>query len=361
MPASSSPALEFRAGPAALARIRDGGLTPHMVRVIAGAAGGPKWLALNRLDRALFGHWLRDVKAPVWLAGSSIGSWRFAAAAQRDPEAAIARLESAYIDEQRYSRKPSSAEVSGVTARLLDVLLGDDGADEILSHPAFRLNIMAVRACGPMQTEHRGALLASMVAAGAVNLLSRRALRLFFVRELLHDPRDVPPFVDMPGFALHASALSPNNLRAALLASAAIPGLMQGVRDIPGAPPGMYRDGGLLDYHMALPWGVDEGIVLFPHFGRRVLPGWFDKLAPWRRARGRDMDHVLLLRPSRAWLDSLPGGHVPDRHDFARYAGRDDDRARAWHRAVAAGQQLADEFMEAVDSGRVREQVRLLR
>ena len=362
MPASNPPALEFRAGPSALARIRDEGLRPDMIRVIAGAAGGPKWLALNRLDRALFGHWLNDITQPVHLAGSSIGTWRFACAAQRDPVAAIERFEAAYLDEQRYSRQPPAREITAVTERLLDVLLGEHGVDEILAHPAFRMNIMTVRSRPSLESEDRRRLALAMLGAGAVNLASRKALRLFFERALFHDPREVPPYVrhlnDMP---MHRMPLSAQNLRAALLASASIPGYMLGVPDIIGAPPGIYRDGGLIDYHMALPWGVEEGIVLFPHFSRKVLPGWFDKLAPWRRARGRDLDHVLLLRPSRAWLASLPGGHIPDRHDFMRYAGRDGERVAAWRRGITAGQQLADDFMEAVESGRIRQQVKLLR
>ena len=362
MPASNPPALEFRAGPSALARIRDEGLRPDMIRVIAGAAGGPKWLALNRLDRALFGEWLKDITQPVHLAGSSIGTWRFACAAQRDPVAAIERFEAAYLDEQRYSRQPPAQEITAVTERLLDVLLGEQGVDEILAHPAFRMNIMTVRSRPSLESEDRRRLALAMLGAGAVNLASRKALRLFFERALFHDPREVPPYVrhlnDMP---MHRMPLSAENLRAALLASASIPGYMLGVADIIGAPPGIYRDGGLIDYHMALPWGVEEGIVLFPHFSRKVLPGWFDKLAPWRRARGRDLDHVLLLRPSKAWLASLPGGRIPDRHDFMRYPGRDDERVAAWRQGITAGQQLADDFMEAVESGRIRQQVKLLR
>lgn len=362
MPTPNTPALEFRAGPSALARIRDEGLRPDMIRVIAGAAGGPKWLALNRLDRALFGDWLRDISQPVHLVGSSIGTWRFACAAQRDPVAAIERFEAAYLDEQRYSRRPPAHEITAVTERLLGVLLGDHGVDEILAHPTFRMNIMTVRSQAALESEHRGRLALAMFGAGALNLASRKALRLFFERALFHDPREVPPYVKhLHELPLHRISLAPENLRQALLASASIPGYMLGVPDIPGAPPGIYRDGGLIDYHMALPWGVEEGIVLFPHFSRKVLPGWFDKLAPWRRARGRDLDNVLLLRPSRAWLASLPDGRIPDRHDFFRYGGRDDERVAAWRRGIAAGQQLADEFMEAVASGRIRQQVKLLR
>ena len=51
--------------------------------------------------------------------------------------------------------------------------------------------------------------------------------------------------------------LTPDNLRAALLASGSIPLLMEGVR-IPGAP-GVYRDGGSADYHLDLDYGPGPG------------------------------------------------------------------------------------------------------
>lgn len=37
--------------------------------------------------------------------------------------------------------------------------------------------------------------------------------------------------------------------------------MVMGVRDPPGAGPGTYRDGGLLDYHLDLPY-EDRGVVL---------------------------------------------------------------------------------------------------
>jgi len=44
----------YRAGKKALSKIRDNGLHPENIKVIAGAAGGPKWLILGHLDRFLF-------------------------------------------------------------------------------------------------------------------------------------------------------------------------------------------------------------------------------------------------------------------------------------------------------------------
>ncbi len=69
-----------------------------MVKVIAGAAGGPKWLLLHHLDRVIFSSWLRPRTSPLFLLGSSAGAWRFAAAAQKSFEPAGAQFLSAYIN-----------------------------------------------------------------------------------------------------------------------------------------------------------------------------------------------------------------------------------------------------------------------
>ena len=52
-------ALTLRAGPEALAIVRERGLRPEDIDVIPAASGGAKWLALAGLDRFLFGEFLK--------------------------------------------------------------------------------------------------------------------------------------------------------------------------------------------------------------------------------------------------------------------------------------------------------------
>ena len=136
---------------------------------------------------------------------------------------------------------------------------------------------------------------------------------------------------------------------------------MQPVRDIPGAPPGAYWDGGLIDYNLALPYARTDGIVFYPHFGEHVVPGWLDKAMPWRRAaRGPNrgwLDNVLIVAPGREFLATLPNGKLPDRSDFKRYGLDHDARVRAWSTAMGEGGRLRDElaaFVERPDVGRIR-------
>ena len=64
--------INLWAGKKAYKKIKDSGLTPDDVKVVAGAAGGPKWLVLANLDRALFGHWFKDRKKPLFTIGALV-------------------------------------------------------------------------------------------------------------------------------------------------------------------------------------------------------------------------------------------------------------------------------------------------
>ncbi|WAM30005.1 hypothetical protein OZ403_18480 [Myxococcus sp. NMCA1] len=95
--------LTLLAGPDALRLIRERGLRGDDVDVVPGASGGPKWLVLAGLDRALFASLFQNRSRPLHLIGSSIGSWRLACVAQKDPVLALRRFEAAYIARGRSS------------------------------------------------------------------------------------------------------------------------------------------------------------------------------------------------------------------------------------------------------------------
>ena len=309
------PALTIKAGSRALARIRERGLQPADVGILPGAAGGAKALGIQGLDLALFGDWLPRASRQRSLIGASIGSWRFASACLPDAVAAIRRLGELYTG-QRFTKGVSMAEVSRSCRRMLDELLAGQDA-EVLNNLHYRLNIVVVKSHGLLRHDHRGTL------------------------------------------GLGLASVIGNNLHHALLASGSIPMIMQRVRDIPGAGPGTYRDGGLLDYHLDLPYSGDD-IVLYPHFTDRVIPGWFDKGMPWRRGDAGRLQDVLLLAPSRDYLARLPHGKLPDRKDFSRYLGDDAGRKRYWRKAMEESQRLGDEFLELTDSGHLAKPMQAL-
>ncbi|MDC0712518.1 patatin-like phospholipase family protein [Stigmatella sp. ncwal1] len=351
------PSLTLRAGPEALRLLHERGLRAEDVDVLPGASGGPKWLVLAGLDRVLFGEFLRTPRSrPLHLIGASIGSWRLACLAQKEPLAALERFAAAYLD-QRYPPKPPPSLVSETSARILDALLGPDGAEDIVSHPWARLHIMTTLCRGPTAREQKGLLLAGLAVAALANALSRRTLALQMKRAVFHTAGDSSPFAGLRDLPTIHHPLTRENLRAALLASGSIPGVMSGVH-IPGAPRGTYRDGGVLDYHPNLHFGPGEGLVLYPHFYPHVIPGWFDKSLRWRWKASVHLQRALLLSPSEAFIARLPHGKIPDRDDFVRFS--DAERIRAWNAVREASQQLGDELRELLATGRIAERVQPL-
>src|SRR5829696_6342169 len=190
--------LTLLAGAEAYRIIRERGLRAEDVDVIPGASGGAKWLAIAGLDRYLFGELLQQPRTrPMHLIGSSIGSWRMACFAQRDPIAALGRGHQAYIYEQRYTPKPPPAEVGAVLGRALDLLLGPTGVDEILSHPWARLHVITAEGRGLAASGRRPVLAAGLALAIAGNLIARRTLSLQMRRWIFHSAGENTPFAHL--------------------------------------------------------------------------------------------------------------------------------------------------------------------
>jgi len=327
--------LVFRAGANARKLLQQTGVSPESLGALAGAAGGPKWLVLSAIDRLLFGNWLPSRRAPLPLVGSSIGSWRFAAACQADPNDAITRLENLYI-EQQFSDQPDIAEITAMGRHILNKTLGTAGAQHILQHPWARLHIVTAHCQGLTSTDRRFPLAAGFSAAFLANLLSRQRLGDHLHRHVFADHRNALGPEAFPDFKFKSLALTETNLHDALLASGSIPFVLQKV-SVNGVD--SYRDGGLIDYHMDLPLSEDK-IVLMPHFSKRVTTGWLDKGLPWRSPGS--MSNHLLIHPSDDWIASLPDGKIPDRTDFKRYANDYSRRVQIWREVAQRSEELAE-------------------
>ena len=338
--------LTFKAGAGALKFVRKHGFDISSIGTLAGASGGAKWLVLSQLDRAILQTVVPKLVGPVHLIGSSIGSWRFACYGQADPLAAINRFEDAYLN-QTYSEKPDIHEITATTREVLDHVLGENGVTEILENPLFRMHVMTVRSRHILASENRALLALGLISAAMLNAASRATLGWSFERALFYDNRDVPPFLDATGFPLQQVELSSDNLRDSILASGSIPLVLSGVPDIAGARLGMYRDGGIIDYHLDLPHSAAERLTLFPHFYGRIVPGWFDKRLKWRRPQAGNVDRTILVSPSDEFVAGLPNGKIPDRTDFVNYEPA--ERERIWKACVAACQAMADEFYEVIE------------
>lgn len=339
-------ALRVLAGPKARAVLRERGLRAADVRIVAGAAGGPKGLVLNPLDRFIFGQWLCDKAQPVHLMGSSIGAWRMACACTEAPVAALAELAEDYIT-QRYEhapgKPPKAAHVSAVFAAALQRTLVPR-ATQVLAHPTHRLHVFTSRGRGLLARQGRLRTPLGYLGAFAANALHRRAMGAMLERVVFSDARDAMP-IAMSDYRTHHVSLSAQNLAPAILASCSIPFWLDAVHGIDGAPPGAYWDGGIIDYHLHLPYAsLADGLVLIPHFQPALVPGWLDKPFKRRHRASMQLDNVVLVVPSAPWIARLPRGKLPDRSDFRHHGDDHAARARDWRTALAESQRLADEF-----------------
>ncbi|WP_444848577.1 patatin-like phospholipase family protein [Duganella caerulea] len=340
----------IRLGVRARERIAAEGVRAADVAIVPAAAGGPKGLILHGLDCWMFGHWLRAAPRPRRLVGASIGAWRMAASAFDDPLAAHKRLARLYAG-QRYPAKVTPAYVSQTIRALLDELL-DGRAAEVAGHPDHHVSVLTARGVGALGNTNgqRWREMAGFARAAAGNVLARRHLASSMERVVFHNRRDDAQWLRQPfdAFNGHFVGLDPANLRDALQASGSIPLVLEAVSAIAGAPAGDYWDGGLIDYHLHLPYQRDPGLVLYPHFSDYIVPGWLDKSMPWRHTRpGPDhpaLDNVILVSPSPDFVASLPNGKLPDRRDFKVYGQDHAARQRDWTRAIAESERLAEAF-----------------
>ncbi|WP_417449657.1 patatin-like phospholipase family protein [Kordiimonas sp.] len=335
------PALRLIAGSTARERIEEHGLTPSLIRMVVGASGGPKWLVLRGLDRFVFGDWLMNADQTIDMVGSSIGAWRMTIASHPDPGPMLERFEEAYFGFGSEDGASPKA-VSMASYRILEKIMGPEVRDAIVGNPRRNLNIVAVRCEGPTASETLVVEGAGLLAAASMNAISRAALGKFFKRAVFYSGRGVACSSVWQDFGRIDVKLRPTALHDALMASGSIPFAIEPVRDIEGAPEGVYRDGGVIDYHFDVPWSYDSGIVLYPHFYGHLTPGWFDKMRKTRRAGPAVLKQQLILAPSDEFVATLPHGRIPDRKNFTDMA--DTDRRTYWRQVVGESERLADEY-----------------
>ena len=344
--------ISVLAGNKAIEIIRDEGLNLSRVKVLAGASGAAKFLVLTGIDRVLLSLF-KERTDPLYLLGTSIGAFRMAAYCQRDPVDALGNLEKEYIA-QHYDSRPTRKEITEESRRILDAYIDDDEIEHIINHPFMRISFLSNKCKGLLKSENLLVQGLGVALAAGVNRLSRNGLGCFFERALFCALNKNPPFAAMNQFSLGIYRLTQSNFKTALLSSGSIPIAMEGISNIDGVP-GVFRDGGILDYHLDIPFLPDEnGLVLYPHFYERITPGWFDKSLN-RKPDKKNMEKVVLVAPSNRFVDRLPFSKIPDRKDFKMFFQNDKERVRYWKKVVEKNKKLGDEFFEAIESGRIRE------
>ncbi|MCG8414608.1 MAG: patatin-like phospholipase family protein [Pseudomonadales bacterium] len=350
-------ALSIYAGPVAFKRLQQEGIHPDQFKVLLGASGGPKWFVLYGLDRVLFGDFLQRKSGPLNTLGSSAGAWRLCCLATADPLRAIDELARRYSG-QTYTETPTVEEVTTKMRDMLQDVLGPDGAGRVINNDRVKTHIVADR-CKGFGGSHTRALQTVFLGMSALaNAVSRKTLSWFFQRTLFTNAVQESPWRGIADIDTALVALTEANLLDALIASGSIPFVLEGVRDIVGAKPGLYWDGGITDYHFDLPFCAPTDLVLYPHFSPRVIPGWFDKKLWWRKPHTAHFDNVVLLVPSHDFVSALPNRKIPDRSDFVNYT--EAERLEIWDTVLRESGRLGEEFQQLVDSGAGLDNMRLL-
>lgn len=333
--------LAIHAGRQVRERILRDGFSYQDFDVVLGAAGGPKWLVLYGLDRVLAPA-LAAAPRPRTLVGASVGAWRLATYLQADPAAALDRLLARYRDPTFFAEARPN-----MTARFRDdvaAVLGPGGLQALAEGRDSQLYAV-LTAFGP------GA--ARLPLRLAVTALANAVRPLSFAggpaQRVLAGPQPAPAWLQdaLPGASL---ALRPEQWPEALLATAAVPGLIRPVEGLlgPARPQDLCLDGGIADYHFgAIP--RHEGFALYPHFYSHLVPGWFDKPFPRRWCTPEAFDHLLLIAPSRAFVASLPGGKIPDRQDPRALSGA--ALAARWGQVAEASQALGESWARLTEGG----------
>ncbi len=352
--------LLYKAGRGILGLIRDEGLIPERIKVFAGPAGGPKWFVSVGFDHALMTTgFLGRGAGRTLLAGSSAGGWRCLAMACADPAASYERLRMAY-SRNIFDRFDTPATVGDALSANVDAFLDEKDIPAILNHDRFIVAIHATLSRGPAASDNRRAEGLGIAVAALGNMVTPRSLNLFYQRVVFFSGPDRPDFLTS-AFSGIGVRLTERNLRKAALATGSLPYIVRGVRDIPDAPPGVYRDGGLTDYQLNQDYRpAPEGVTLFFHYQERIVPGWFDKRLWWRTPPKGSLDRVLQVYPGPDFLRLLPDGRLPDRNDFIRFANAPGERIKRWDDISQASAALGEQFMEDVESGRIKRLVKPL-
>lgn len=332
-PTEQKISLDFHiyAGQSAYSHIKQHGFKVSDIRMFLAASSGPKWLVLHGFDQYYISRLTTEFKRqqPVDLLGTSAGAWRMACYAQNDAQAAHTRLTNAYI-EQGYSDKPSGDEIHASCRNMVNTLLGEKGAAEVINHPCARLHLITTQCHGLASKQHRFWQGLGFALAAVGNLLSRRSLGLSFTRIVMHHPKQKPPLESVKDLPSRYQALKEQELADSILSTGCIPVLTKGVTNIAGK--GLYQDGGITDYGFDLPFNPKRGFVLYPHFANTPVPGWFDKPLKWRKPSHENYSRTILLVPKQQFIDSLPFGKIPDRNDFVKL--KDEQRKEYWREVV---------------------------
>lgn len=349
--------LRIKAGRRAYEIIKDGGFDFDLISAYFGPAVGPRWLIAGGFDLTLLESGVLGRTQVVRLIGSSAGAWRFAAWLQPQAKLCYQKLLDAYIN-IHYTKSDTPLTILEKFKKLVNIYLEDDALSFALANKKYRLAVITARALNLVALENTWLQKAGLSICYLLNIFSRNNIYRFAERVVFYSGAKPPSFCFNPHFCGKYVRLNETNFKYAIMASGAIPLVVAGVRDIYGAPRGVYRDGGLIDYHLTHQFAAgDNDLVLFFHHQDRIIPGWLDKKRLGRSVDQKTLSNVVMIFPKQSFIERLPDKKVPDRDDFLVYLDDQEARIKKWRAAVHLAAPLGEEFMELVSNNKIRDVV----
>ncbi|MEN6375763.1 MAG: hypothetical protein ABFD75_13420 [Smithella sp.] len=352
--------LRIKAGKRAYKIIKDGGFNFDSISAYFGPAVGPRWLVTSGFDLTLINGNILGRKRLVHLIGSSAGAWRFAAWLQPAAPLSYRKLIDAYIN-VKFTKADTPATVLGKLKKIINSYVEDDALHFALANKKYRLSVITARTRHLVASEKTWLQKTGLAACFLLNFFSRNNIYRFADRVVFYQGSKPPPFCFRPRFRGSLVRINEINFKHAVMASGAVPLVVAGVHDIYDAPYGVYRDGGLIDYHLTHQFAAGENdMVLFFHHDERIIPGWLDKKLVRRAPDADTLSNVLMIFPSPGFVEKLPGKKIPDRTDFLTYIDDHETRVKNWRQTVELSAPLGEEFLELVASGKIRDIVERL-
>jgi hypothetical protein len=304
-------------------------------------------------------RFLEHNNGPVLLAGASAGAWRCLAIAARQPLEAYEMLRLGY-SRNVFTRKDTPATISEAFRKNVYAYLTDEEIKHLLTNKQFRLAIHTTRSSGLGASSNKWLEASAIILSGVVNTISPTGMRIFYEKVIFFSGSEPPDFIKN-SFEGHGAPLTEENIRDAGVATGSLPYIMAGVKNVAGAPPGVYRDGGWHNYQLNEDYcpGPD-GMTLFFHYQERIVPSWMDKPLPWRKPSQKMLERVLQIYPGEDFIRMLPDQRLPDRNDFVEFVDNPEERFRRWDDVAEKSEILGTQFMEDVESGRIRDLVKPL-
>eukprot|EP00741_Cyanophora_paradoxa_P000006 tig00000017_g6.t1 len=308
---------------------------PFEVGVFFGPASGPKFCATAGFEHAARHAELTGRK---YFIGASAGALRFTALllSRMFNQDITSVFEERYAG-IRYAKGDLPPRTTAEFGRTLDALCEPERVAALLSpENPHSLCILVSRvkewagSLSPVLQKLAGTpfLIGNYAGAAGARLQVLLYERLCFYTgpeppsALLHRVQNSP-------VELQFYRLTPENFRPALHASCAIPFIIEPVTEIPGTGPGLYIDGGLADYQLNV--AVEAPALLLSH-SRNVKATWMDVWVPGKRPHPACFEHCSVVWPGADLVGAFPGGSVPTKRDWERWAGPDleHERIRRW-------------------------------